>query len=110
MPLRSILSLAEKSRLIKSLSEGLENKEKISLSGLAGCGKALVLASFVQETRRPILVLTPTGSEAENIYQDLLSFLGEEKVKYFPSWEVLPWENISPESEIISQRVQTLYA
>ncbi len=110
MPLSSILSLAEKSQLIKNLSGGLENRKRLSLSGLAGSGKALVLAAFFQETRQPILVLTPTPSEAENLYQDLLSFLGEEKVKYFPSWEVLPWENISPESEIISQRVQTLYA
>jgi len=110
MPLTSILKLAENSGLIRSLSESLENKETLSLSGLAGSGKSLVLASIFQRTVQPVLVLTPTTTEAENLYQDLVSYLGEEKVKYFPGWEILPWENISPEDEIISQRILTLYA
>lgn len=110
MPLTSILKLAEKSNLIRSLTESLEKKEALSLSGLAGSGKSLVLASVFQKTGQPLLVLTSTVAEAETIYQDLVSYLGDEKVKYFPGWEVLPWENISPEAEVISQRVQTLYA
>jgi len=110
MPLTSILKSAEKSSLIRSLSESLENKETVSLSGLAGSGKSLVLASVFQKIGQPLLVLSSTTAEAENIYQDLISYLGEDKVKYFPAWEVLPWENISHDPEIISQRILTLHA
>lgn len=110
MPLTSILKLAENSGLIRSLSESLENKETRSLSGLAGSGKSLVLASVFQKSGQPFLVLASTTTEAETIYQDLVSYLGDEKVKYFPGWEILPWENISPEAEVVSQRIQTLYA
>ena len=110
MPLTSILKLAENSGLIRSLSESLENKETMSLSGLAGSGKSLVLASVFQKSGQPFLVLASTTTEAETIYQDLVSYLGDEKVKYFPGWEILPWENISPEAEVVSQRIQTLYA
>src|SRR5712692_10508893 len=104
MTLTSILKLAEKSSLIQSLSENLQKKETTYLSGLAGSGKSLVLASVFQRTGQPLLVLTSSAAEAENIYQDLVSYLGDEKVKYFPAWEILSWENISPEAEVISQR------
>jgi len=110
MPLTSILKLAENSGSIRSLIENLPQQQKLTISGLAGSGKSLVLASVFQRSAQPVLVLAPTTAEAENLYQDLVSFLGEQKVKYFPGWEVLPWENISPEAEVVSQRVQTLYA
>ncbi len=110
MSLTSILKLAEKSSLIKNISENLQQRQKLTVFGLAGSGKSLVLASVFQKTGQPLLILTSTTAEAENMYQDLISYLGNEKVKYFPAWEVLPWENIPHEPEIISQRILTLHA
>src|SRR5574341_299019 len=109
MPLTRVLELAEKSSLIDRLCEALDLQPKLTVSGLAGSGKCLVIASVFQKSHQSLLIVTSTAGEAENIFQDLVSLLGEEKVKYFPSWEVLPWEEISPDDEILSQRIQTLY-
>ncbi len=109
MSLTRVLELAEKSSLIASLCEVLSQQSKLAVSGLAGSGKSLVLASLFCKKNQPLLIVTSTPTEAENTYQDLVSLLGEEIVKYFPSWEVLPWEEIFPDSEILSQRIRTLY-
>lgn len=55
----------------------------------------------------PVLVVTATGREAEDLTAELRAMLGE-KVAWFPSWETLPHERLSPGVDTIGQRARVL--
>ncbi|SVD54785.1 uncharacterized protein METZ01_LOCUS407639, partial [marine metagenome] len=53
--------------------------------------RAIVLAAVARRSgRRPLLVVVPTGSEAERLVGDLGHYLGPDEVELFPAWETLP--------------------
>jgi transcription-repair coupling factor (superfamily II helicase) len=109
MPLSRILKLADSSQSFLKIKENLSRKEKvISVSGLAGSGKALLLAHLKKNLELPFLVITPKPEEALKIYDDLVSFLGQEMTRLFPAWEILPYEMKIPDSEVIGRRLETL--
>jgi transcription-repair coupling factor (superfamily II helicase) len=60
-------------------------------------------------TRRPILVAVPTVAEAERLAHDLVCFLGPGPVEWFPAWETLPFERVSPALETMGRRQRVLW-
>jgi transcription-repair coupling factor (superfamily II helicase) len=87
------------------------------LQGLQGGARAFVLAQAAQALQRPILIVTAGARDAENLFDDLAFFLGEERglppfrrrLHLFPSWEILPFEKLSPHPENIAARLEGLY-
>ncbi|AKE41795.1 transcription-repair coupling factor Mfd [Corynebacterium kutscheri] len=55
----------------------------------------------------PVLVVTATGRDAEDLTAELKAMLGE-KVAWFPAWETLPHERLSPAADIVGRRAQIL--
>ncbi len=110
MPLPEILKSAESSESFQKIRNLIaSDKNKVPVSGLVGSGKSLLLAYTKGELSCPFLVITSSPDESWKIYEDLISFLGEEKVKLFPSWEILPYELKIPHSEVIGRRLESLY-
>jgi transcription-repair coupling factor (superfamily II helicase) len=71
--------------------------------------QAFTLAGIVRlSTRRPVLVVTPTGTAAEQLAHDLDVF-SPEGVRMFPAWETLPFERVSPEVSTMGRRLQLLW-
>ena len=58
--------------------------------------------------RRPILAVTATGREAEDLVAALRCFLSPDVVSDFPSWETLPHERLSPRSDTVGRRLAVL--
>ena len=56
----------------------------------------------------PVLVVTATGREAEDLTAELTAMLGD-KVGFFPAWETLPHERLSPGADTIGKRAQVLH-
>jgi transcription-repair coupling factor (superfamily II helicase) len=87
------------------------------VQGLQGGAHAFVLSLIAERAQRPILIVVPGAREAENLYDDLHFFLGADpsadplrsRLHLFPSWEVLPFENLSPHPENIAGRLEGLY-
>jgi len=87
------------------------------IQGLQGGARAYVLALVAARARRPILIITSSARDAENLFDDLAFFLGEDRglaplckrLHLFPSWEVLPFENLSPHPDNIAGRLEGLY-
>ena len=87
------------------------------VQGIQGGAKAYVLSLVAEKSRRPMLIIAPTTSDAENLYDDLGFFLGEERslppfrkrLHLFPSWEVLPFEKLSPHPDNLAARLEGLY-
>jgi len=58
--------------------------------------------------RAPVLLVTATGREAEDVTAELRAMMGE-SVAWFPSWETLPHERLSPGVDIVGQRAEVLH-
>jgi transcription-repair coupling factor (superfamily II helicase) len=59
--------------------------------------------------RRPLLVATPTGTDAGQLYDDLVQFMPPDSVLHFPAWETLPFERVSPSVETMGRRMEVLW-
>ena len=57
---------------------------------------------------RPVLAVTATGREAEDLATALRCFLPAETVVEFPAWETLPHERLSPRSDTVGRRLAVL--
>lgn len=72
---------------------------------------AVLIASYVhglsQSEQRPPLVIL-TANNGEDLYEELTSLLPDTKVNHFPSWETLPHERLSPQSDTVARRFATL--
>jgi len=92
------------------------DKSVFELQGLSGSSKALVLSMLSQVQERPagknipLVVVCESFDVAEVLLNDLYYFLGKEGVHFFPFWDVLPYDNFSPQKALTAQRFQTLDA
>ncbi len=103
-----------------SFKEGIKEIEKcadnnlfkINIQGLPEASRALFLVNLIQSVSKLLVVLTPNQSTGERLVGDLSYFCKLRKVKnnirFFPSWGVLPYENISPPLEITGERLNIL--
>ena len=57
---------------------------------------------------RFVLAVTATAREAEDLTAALGSFLPPDSVAYFPGWETLPHERLSPRLDTVGQRIAVL--
>jgi transcription-repair coupling factor (superfamily II helicase) len=99
-----------------SILQNLDAHEK-RVSGLQGGARAYFLSLVLNRREGPVLVLAPTPREAERLFLDLAFFLGEardlplleKRLHLFPSWEVLPFEPLSPHPDEVSARLEGLF-
>ena len=66
------------------------------------------LVAAVLADRRPVLAVTATTREAEDLVYALRSILDPAGVVEFPSWETLPHERLSPGADIVGQRLSVI--
>ena len=57
---------------------------------------------------RPVLAVTATAREAEDLAAALASLLPEHSTAEFPAWETLPHERLSPSSDTVGRRLGVL--
>ena len=60
------------------------------------------------ERPQPLLVVTATGREAQDLVAALACFVDANRVAEFPSWETLPHERLSPRSDTVGKRLAVL--
>ncbi|MFL6228014.1 MAG: excinuclease ABC subunit UvrB [Pyrinomonadaceae bacterium] len=72
---------------IDALVRGLDAGEKDQvLLGITGSGKTFTVASVIQRTQRPTLVIAHNKTLAAQLYQEFKSFFPENSVEYFVSY------------------------
>ena len=57
---------------------------------------------------RAVLAVTATGREAEDLVSALRCFLPPATVAFYPSWETLPHERLSPRADTVGRRLAVL--
>ncbi len=66
------------------------------------------LVAGLVRTGRPVLVVTATTRDAEQLVAELGDFVDPATIGYFPSWETLPHERLSPRSDTVGRRLAVL--
>lgn len=117
MSLPGILSLWNQSKEFKEIIKIIKGKpvNKILLSGLKDSTRSFFIAALAskEEIKKSYLIITDSQENALKIFQDLGTFLNkpqseEESIFLFPSFDVLPYEDISSDPQIIQQRINIL--
>src|SRR5690242_13697295 len=62
----------------------------------------------VAATGRPVLAITATERESQDLVTALGSLLPAEQVVDFPAWETLPHERLSPRADTVGRRLAVL--
>ncbi|MBA3020314.1 transcription-repair coupling factor [Propionicimonas sp.] len=70
--------------------------------------RPVFVAALSAQAKRPVLLITSTFREAEAAVTALTSLLGADKVAYYPAWETLPHERLSPRSDTVGRRLALL--
>ena len=69
-----------------------------------------ILAQLKNSIKKPIIYVAINEVSAKEIYQSLKIILSKNtNIYFFPSWDVLPYDRVSPNSEVISNRLNILY-
>ena len=69
----------------------------------------LALALLIQESSKPVAVITSTARQAEEIADAIRELVADIQVIDFPAWETLPHERLSPSPETVGRRLQSLH-
>ena len=69
--------------LIETINES--KAANISIEGLSGSSKSIVISHVFQKTQTTHLVIIPEKEDAAYFYNDLVSLIGEDSVFFFPS-------------------------
>ena len=70
--------------------------------------RSFLVAALARRLDRPILVLSPSDGGAEEMYREISTYLGPERVFLFPSLEVVPYEALSPHPAAVHDRMRSL--
>src|SRR4051794_5320040 len=79
----------------------------LDLSGPAGL-QPFVLAAIAAKGDRPVLAVTATTRESEDLVAALEALLPADSVVEYPAWETLPHERLSPRADTIGRRLAVL--
>ncbi len=66
------------------------------------------LVEAIASAGRTVLAVTATAREAEDLVASLDGLLPAETVAYYPAWETLPHERLSPRSDTVGRRLAVL--
>ncbi len=66
---------------------------------------AAIAADAPRGAGRPVLVVTATGRESEDVAAALRCYLHPDAVAELPAWETLPHERLSPRSDTVGRRL-----
>src|ERR687889_870499 len=69
--------------LVRGLGEGVRDQV---LLGITGSGKTFSVASVIERTQRPTLVIAHNKTLAAQLYQEFKNFFPENAVEYFVSY------------------------
>ena len=107
MTLTGLTDLFASDPVLKTVIAQASATSTLDLTAPAAARSALT-ATLSATTKRPVLLVTSTYREAEQAVAELASWVGEDEVAYYPAWETLPHERLSPRSDTVGRRLAVL--
>jgi transcription-repair coupling factor (superfamily II helicase) len=104
-PIAGLVALALRDPALQDLtSQAADRPDDLALVGPPSA-RLFVAAALAQNN--PLLVVTATGREADDLTSELRGVFGD-AVAMFPSWETLPHERLSPGVDTVGARLMVL--
>src|SRR5688500_8676156 len=75
---------------------------------LSGSADALALARLAG-AEKPLAVATASALDAQRLLEEISWFSPQLRVCLLPDWETLPYDQLSPHQDLVSERLATLY-
>ena len=85
-------------------------EQDVVLSSLNGSAGALLITQLSEKTGLPLLIIAETYEKAEQIKLDFEFFSDPERISFFPHWDTIPYDNQSPDKDVVAVRYQALDA
>ena len=102
-----ILKELEKSSKYNDFIKNIENKTSpIAISGLTGVAETGLLASVLEKTKRPILLITYNDIQAQSLVKDLKFFT--ENVTFLPKKEIVTYDYVAESKNLPYERIEVL--
>jgi transcription-repair coupling factor (superfamily II helicase) len=102
-----ILKELEKSSKYNDFIKNIENKTSpIAISGLTGVAETGLLASVLENTKRPILLITYNDIQAQSLVKDLKFFT--ENVTFLPKKEIVTYDYVAESKNLPYERIEVL--
>ncbi len=98
----------ENSDFFKQIDAIISGENSHLFYGLNRSAKALVLAHIFQKTGKNIIFVSADDKLAEDYLDDFDLLVGSNIPRFFPDFELLPYEERSPHYVIRAQRIKTL--
>ena len=98
----TLLSAFPQNSLAAPINTPPDGGELVAINSI----RAFVIAQVSRKV--PTLVVAPSTRIAEEISDELRSFIGDDVID-FPAWETLPHERLSPKSDTVAKRVKALH-
>jgi transcription-repair coupling factor (superfamily II helicase) len=82
--------------------------QPISAQKVVGPSSTFPFLLAARANKHPLLVVTSSSRSSEDLVNELREI--HDNVIEFPAWETLPHERLSPRSDTVALRIQSLYA
>ena len=107
MNLTGVLPLLAADPAVRRLVERARSAARTPLDVLVPLGARPPLVAELTTAARggPVVVVTATGREADDLAAALRCYLPADDVAVLPSWETLPHERLSPRSDTVARRL-----
>lgn len=93
----------------RTLMEGLDERiEEQWVTGLSGTAAHVMMAALRRETGKPMLIVTHNLQEAQQLYDDCLEFLPNDRVLLFPEREAALLDVAAYSPELAAERMDVL--
>jgi transcription-repair coupling factor (superfamily II helicase) len=107
--LASLLTAVAKAPKLARIAELAASSDRpVDVVAVPGA-RPLALAQAATNARGPVLAITATSREAEELAESLASYIAEEDIALYPAWETLPHERLSPRSDTVGARLELLH-
>ena len=99
---------------LNRVQDGISHpKQEVSVEGFRGAAGAYFVSCLQQlENGRPVMIVTSDQSRGDLLLEDFKYFFHymnlQIKPQSFPSWELLPYESLSPLNQISGERLEIL--
>jgi transcription-repair coupling factor (superfamily II helicase) len=90
---------------LAALLDAVATRGSLDVTAPPGLRAPLLAAAAAH---RPLVVLTATGREADELAEAVRCYVPREDVAVLPAWETLPHERLSPRSDTVARRLAVL--
>jgi transcription-repair coupling factor (superfamily II helicase) len=90
-------------------AQGVAKGDTLHAEGFAPSSFPFIISSVFHSIKKQLLVITRNPPAMQELIADLSAFIDPSLIAPFPSWEMLPYEYVSPAEAIERDRITTLF-